>query len=35
VAAVEQWPKFAEKAKLTEKLQGKIHKVQRLSFPRK
>ena len=35
VAAVEQWPKFAEKAKLTEKLQGEIHKVQRLSFPRK
>ncbi|MCX6847198.1 MAG: type II toxin-antitoxin system HipA family toxin [Verrucomicrobia bacterium] len=35
VAAVEQWPKFAEKAKLTEKLQGKIHKAQRLSFPRK
>ena len=35
VAAVEQWPKFAEKAKLTEKLQRKIHKVQRLSFPRK
>ena len=35
VAAVEQWPKFAEKAKLTEKLQGKIHKAQRHSFPRK
>jgi serine/threonine-protein kinase HipA len=35
VAAVQQWPKFAEKANLTEKLQGEIHKAQRLSFPRK
>lgn len=35
VAAVKQWPKFAEKAKLTDSLQNKIHKAHRLSFPRK
>jgi serine/threonine-protein kinase HipA len=35
VAAVQQWPKFAEKAKLTDSLQNKIHKAQRLSFSRK
>jgi len=35
VSAVKQWPKFAEKAKLTDSLQNKIHKARRLSFSRK